>query len=240
MKFDDYISDFYHFMITEGNLAAKTSHDYISRLRFLSDQYEIDDNLTVSTVKEILSSEKERQQSRSVYSSRKALSDFSACLYKFLAFVNSDYHKRIEDSILSEITKIEKSPVLKETQKKAIILSRIGQGTFRKGLINYWQCCSVSGFTSTWILIASHIKPWRVSDNNERLDVFNGLLLLPNLDKLFDKGYMSFDANGRVIYSKLLNAEDKKTLHLTDDLKLRMISPNHVPYLKYHNENCLL
>ena len=48
----------------------------------------------------------------------------------------------------------------------------------------------MSGITSTWILIASHIKPWRVSNNNERLDVYNGLLLLPNLDKLFDKGYI--------------------------------------------------
>ena len=240
MKFDDYISDFYQYMVTEGGLAVKTSHDYISRLRFLAAQYELNDNLTESVVKEILNTEKEKRQYRDVYNSRKSISDFSAGLYKFLDFIKSDYHKRIEDSIISEIVRVEKSQSLKDTEKKAIVLSRIGQGTFRKELINYWGCCSVSGITSTWILIASHIKPWRVSNNNERLDVYNGLLLLPNLDKLFDKGYISFKTNGQVIYSKYLSMDDKKTLHLTDDLKLSKVSPNHIPYLKYHNNFCLL
>lgn len=240
MRFDDYISDFYQYMVTEGGLAVKTSHDYISRLRFLATQYELNDNLTESVVKEILNTEKEKRQYRDVYNSRKSISDFSAGLYKFLDFIKSDYHKRIEDSIISEIVKIEKSQSLKDTEKKAIVLSRIGQGTFRKELINYWGCCSVSGITSTWILIASHIKPWKVSNNNERLDVYNGLLLLPNLDKLFDKGYISFNTNGQVIYSKYLSMDDKKTLHLTDDLKLSKVNPNHIPYLKYHNNFCLL
>ena len=240
MRFDDYISDFYQYMVTEGGLAVKTSHDYISRLRFLATQYELNDNLTESVVKEILNTEKEKRQYRDVYNSRKSISDFSAGLYKFLDFIKSDYHKRIEDSIISEIVKIEKSQSLKDTEKKAIVLSRIGQGTFRKELINYWGRCSVSGITSTWILIASHIKPWRVSNNNERLDVYNGLLLLPNLDKLFDKGYISFNTNGQVIYSKYLSMDDKKTLHLTDDLKLSKVNPNHIPYLKYHNNFCLL
>lgn len=183
MRFDDYISDFYQYMVTEGGLAVKTSHDYISRLRFLATQYELNDNLTESVVKEILNTEKEKRQYRDVYNSRKSISDFSAGLYKFLDFIKSDYHKRIEDSIISEIVKIEKSQSLKDTEKKAIVLSRIGQGTFRKELINYWGCCSVSGITSTWILIASHIKPWRVSNNNERLDVYNGLLSLVSTKK---------------------------------------------------------
>ena len=68
----------------------------------------------------------------------------------------------------------------------------------------------------------------------------SGLLLLPNLDKLFDKGYISFNTNGQVIYSKYLSMDDKKTLHLTDDLKLSKVNPNHIPYLKYHNNYCLL
>lgn len=240
MIFDDYISDFYHYMVNEGNLTPKTSHDYISRLRFLTKRYVIDDDLTKEKIDEILKTEKNLIDTRSVYGSKKAISDFSAGLNKFLAFVASDYHKRIEDSILSEILKIEKTETLKETEKKAIVLSRIGQGNFRKDLIKYWGCCSVSGFPSTWMLVASHIKPWRVSNNKERLDVYNGLLLLPNLDKLFDKGYISFDSKGHIIYSNLLSKEDKKTLSLTDDLNLSQLSPKHIPYLKYHNDNCLL
>lgn len=57
----------------------------------------------------------------------------------------SDYHKRIEDSIISDINQIEKSSSLKETEKKALVLSRVGQGVFRKELIRYWGCCAVSG-----------------------------------------------------------------------------------------------
>ncbi len=83
MRFDDYISDFYQYMVTEGGLAVKTSHDYISRLRFLATQYELNDNLTESVVKEILNTEKEKRQYRDVYNSQKSISDFSAGLYKF-------------------------------------------------------------------------------------------------------------------------------------------------------------
>ena len=51
---------------------------------------------------------------------------------------------------------------------------------------------------------------------------------------------ISFNTNGQVIYSKYLSMDDKKTLHLTDDLKLSKVNPNHIPYLKYHNNFCLL
>ena len=200
----------------------------------------IDESLTDEVVREILNEEEEKRKMRSVYTSRKAISDFSAGLYKFLAFINSDYHKRLHDSIINEIVQIEKSDTLQETEKKSLVLSRIGQGRFRNDLIKYWGCCSVSGFSSTWMLVPSHIKPWRYSNNIERLDVYNGLLLLPNFDKLFDKGYVSFDLKGNVIFSNLLSREDRRTLFLHDDLKLLRLEKQHIPYLKYHNDNCLL
>lgn len=240
MLFDDYISDFYHYMVTEGGLAQKTSHDYISRLKFLAADYMIDESLTKESVKDILSAEEEKRKIRNVYTSRKAISDFSAGLYKFLAFIDSDYYKRLHDSIIKEIVQIEKSDSLQETEKKSLVLSRIGQGRFRNDLINYWGCCAISGFSSTWMLVASHIKPWRDSNNKERLDVYNGLLLLPNFDKLFDKGYISFDSRGRVIFSNLLSKEDRRTLLLQDGMQLLRLEERHIPYLKYHNDNCLL
>ncbi|MDX1521473.1 MAG: HNH endonuclease signature motif containing protein, partial [Anaerolineae bacterium] len=68
---------------------------------------------------------------------------------------------------------------LSDTEREAIIQSRIGQGKFRTMLINYWQCCAVTGCQNETLLRASHIKPWRNSKNEERLDVYNGLLLIP-------------------------------------------------------------
>ena len=61
------------------------------------------------------------------------------------------------------------------------------------------------------VLIASHIKPWKDSDENERLDIDNGLLLCPNHDKAFDRGYISFDDNGLIITTIQYNDEIKLT-----------------------------
>ena len=52
------------------------------------------------------------------------------------------------------------------------------------------------------LLVASHIKPWSISDANEKLDIHNGLLMCPNHDKLFDRGYISFDDTGRILISE--------------------------------------
>lgn len=74
---------------------------------------------------------------------------------------------------------------LSETEKDSIIKARIGQGIFRQQLIQLWGGCSVTGFKNEKFLKASHIKPWRDSSNQERLDKYNGLLLVPNLDRSF-------------------------------------------------------
>lgn len=90
------------------------------------------------------------------------------------------------------------------------------------------------------MLIASHIKPWRDAANQERLDTYNGLLLLPNYDKLFDLGYVSFTQTGKIMYSRLLDKFDREAIGLTSDLHLVKLENQHLKYLKYHNENCFL
>lgn len=181
-----------------------------------------------------------KRQERSVYTSKKSLSDFRAGLNKFLAFINSDYHKRIADSIITEIKAVENDNTIKMTEKDSIVKSRIGQGIFRKGLIEYWHGCAISQCPLTWMLIASHIKPWRDADNQERLDPYNGLLLLPNYDKLFDLGYISFNSKGKIMYSRLLDKFDRETIGLTNNLHLVKLEEQHLKYLKYHNDNCFL
>ena len=92
-------------------------------------------------------------------------------------------------NVLQEIEQFKDSyETLQETTRQSVILSRIGQGQFRTDLIEYWQGCSISGCKQIEVLRASHIKPWRSSSNTERLDLYNGLLLLPNLDACFDSG----------------------------------------------------
>lgn len=94
---------------------------------------------------------------------------------------------------------------LGETEREVIIKARGGQDPFRDGLIARWGGCSVTGCGLTEVLIASHIKPWSKRETPaERLGAANGLLWTPNLDRLFDRGLVSFDDNFRITYSPLL------------------------------------
>jgi putative restriction endonuclease len=129
---------------------------------------------------------------------------------------------------------------LSETEKDSLVRSRIGQGDFRRKLFLYWKGCSVTGVCNTSFLKASHIKPWRYSNNNERLDLYNGLLLIPNLDLLFDLGYISFMDNGRIILSKILSNNDMLSLDIKKEYCLRKVSPLHLKYLKYHRDNVFI
>ena len=125
---------------------------------------------------------------------------------------------------------------LDKTTRQAVIQSRIGQGRFRSGLIEYWQGGAVTGCQIASLLRASHIKPWRLSNNNERLDPFNGLLLVPNLDVAFDLGYISFENNGQIIISGRLGEESLLQLGIDFGMKLRKIEDGHINYLQYHRK----
>lgn len=96
----------------------------------------------------------------------------------------------IED--LADIERRVSSP----TQREALVQARVGQGRFRADVTRLWgraETCALTGITLPELLIASHIKPWRESDDDERLDPANGLLLATHADKLFDRHLLSFD-----------------------------------------------
>jgi predicted restriction endonuclease len=126
---------------------------------------------------------------------------------------------------------------LSESEREAIVKARIGQGRFRQSLIDYWSGCAVTGCLATALLHASHIKPWAQANLKERLSLFNGLLLSPNLDTCFDKGYISFDDDGRILISNHLTAEDASVLGVHADMRLSRIEPEHKYYLNFHRTN---
>jgi putative restriction endonuclease len=107
----------------------------------------------------------------------------------------------------SEVDDIERSKgqlaQLPETEREQVVKSRLGQGKFRERLIAYWDGrCAVTGVDHPTLLTASHIKPWRISSNSERLNPSNGLLLIPQYDRLFDRGLVTFDRDGAIMISK--------------------------------------
>jgi len=125
---------------------------------------------------------------------------------------------------------------LTETERDSVVKSRRGQGKFRDALVKLWAECSVTKCKNTSILKASHIKPWKDSDNNERLDVYNGLLLTPNLDALFDGGLISFKDSGEVILSSFLDGDTLNKLGVTGTEILTSLSNERKKYMQYHRD----
>lgn len=126
---------------------------------------------------------------------------------------------------------------LSSTERDAIVKARIGQGRFREYLIEYWSCCAVTGCKEIPLLRASHIKPWARATLEERLSMYNGLLLSPTIDLCFDSGYVSFDDNGRLLVSESLSLDDAARLGISPEMHLLRIDPEHLKYLQYHREN---
>lgn len=141
---------------------------------------------------------------------------------------------------IQEIREYESSPQnqnLQKTERESIIQSRVGQGQFRTGLIRFWGKCAVTNCQAVEILRASHIKPWRESSNAERLDVYNGLLLIPNLDVAFDSGFITFADDGKIMIGNSLVEQDRLKLGIDPEMKISGITQKHFRYLKYHREN---
>lgn len=130
-------------------------------------------------------------------------------------------------------TEVEK---LTKPEKEILVKYRLQQSTFRKNLLLYWEGCSVTGCKNSRLLIASHIKPYSESNDDEKYDPNNGLILTPNLDKLFDSNLISFNEDGTILISESLEYEDLAILNITgrEILQTKKITPLIQKYLECH------
>jgi hypothetical protein len=137
------------------------------------------------------------------------------------------------------LSDLEALSTLPETERQSLALCRVGQGEFRAQLVSYWNCCAVTGASCIPLLKASHIKPWRESSNKERLDVFNGLLLSPNIDAAFDTGYITFDSQGKIVLSNAIAGAPAFQLHINAKLRInqKLLRPEHEVYLEHHRRH---
>jgi hypothetical protein len=125
---------------------------------------------------------------------------------------------------------------LTETEREVLIRARLRQGQFRTDLLVRWdRQCAVTGCSVEEVLRASHIKPWHCCDNQERLNPENGLLLIANLDVLFDKFLITFDNDGRMLISDRIEEGFYQQLGLPGALR-RPPTPGQQSFLEYHRE----
>ncbi|WP_444437553.1 HNH endonuclease [Pseudomonas sp. A6] len=128
------------------------------------------------------------------------------------------------------------------TEVERLVRQRVGQDHYRDALLNYWGgACAVTGVAVTEALRASHAKPWaECTDDTERLDAFNGFLLVANLDALFDRFLISFDDAGHLLISARLSPDDLHGLGIHPEMTLRWLASEHRHYLQWHRERFLL
>jgi putative restriction endonuclease len=125
----------------------------------------------------------------------------------------------------------------KGADKEVIAKSRVGQGLFRRDVLNLWDStCPITNVNHAKLLIASHILPWQLSTSEEKVDGYNGLPLSPNADKLFDNGLISFSDNGDMLLSNEITQELLIRLGIEPLTKILKVKPQNKPYLQRHRE----
>ena len=148
----------------------------------------------------------------------------------------SDYHAAVAQAV-------EAMPAeARGTEVERLVRQRVGQARYRDALLTYWGgACAVTGVAVTEALRASHAKPWaECADDAERLDAFNGFLLVANLDALFDRFLISFDDTGHLLTSTRLSQSGLPGLGIHSGMTLRWLASEHRHYLQWHRERFLL
>jgi putative restriction endonuclease len=137
---------------------------------------------------------------------------------------------------------IEKSESITETERESLVIARRGQGLFKACVMRLEKSCRVTKVANLEHLRASHCKPWRDSNNDERLNGENGLLLTPSIDHLFDRGFISFEDAGRLIISPVAHIESLRRMGIETEkpLDVGVFSEGQRAFLEYHRNSVFL
>lgn len=148
-----------------------------------------------------------------------------------------EYISRYNLTLSSYISNINTNlELLNGSEKHTLVKTRVNQNKFRTLLLEkYSSNCCLCHNAFEPILVASHIKPWSVSDSNEKVNPSNRLLLCATHDKLFDLGYIAFSDTGNIMVSSHLSQNDKILSNISEKMKISVTSDN-IEFIRYHRE----
>jgi hypothetical protein len=137
---------------------------------------------------------------------------------------------------------VESDAHLSDTVRTALITARRGQGLFKLRVMEIERRCRITGVENPTHLVASHTKPWRDSNNDERLDGENGLLLTPSIDHLFDRGFISFEDKGQLIISPVAHTRSLNRMGVETEriVNVGPFSEGQRHFLDYYRNAVLL
>lgn len=123
-----------------------------------------------------------------------------------------------------------------DLEKIQLIKARRGQGLFKANVRLYETECRITHVQSIKHLRASHIKPWRDSNDHEKIDGANGLLLAPHVDHLFDRGFISFSGEGKLLVSPKLDVSVLEKWAISLPLTVGEFKSMQRDFLEYHQD----
>ncbi|MGH9436885.1 MAG: HNH endonuclease [Terriglobia bacterium] len=147
-----------------------------------------------------------------------------------------DSQQSPDAKVLDDIHVIETDHSVPETQRMQLAKARVGQGFFRKQVILLDGACRVTGVTDTRVLIASHIKPWHDSTNPERISGYNGMLLSPHVDALFDEQLITFEDNGQMHVHPSLSKDVLDRWSIDPKRHVESFRPEQHQFLDHHRQ----
>ncbi|MCH8945598.1 MAG: HNH endonuclease [Nanoarchaeota archaeon] len=159
-------------------------------------------------------------------------------LYYFRIFVDYFGEEEHPSIIKEEIEEIEEDPSINEEEKKIITRARVGQGEYRRKLLEQCPFCPITMISDDRLLIASHIKPWAKCDTKEeKMDPKNGFMFTPTFDFLFDRGYISFENDKSILISPWLSKMTLSKLNISPGKKYTQLPiDGREEYLQYHRD----
>ena len=169
----------------------------------------------------------------------KLVDEKSKLFYYFRLF--ADYFGEAQHPYMidKEEERIEESSESKE-EKIQLIRARVGQGEYRKNLLEQCPFCPITLISDDRLLIASHIKPWAVANDFEKTDPKNGFMLTPTFDRLFDRGFLSFTNDKKTILSPFLSNMTYSKLGISDNKIISLLpTEGRENYLEFHRTTIL-
>jgi hypothetical protein len=119
-------------------------------------------------------------------------------------------------------------------EQEQLIMARRGQGVFRHNVRLVENKCRITLVEDSRHLIASHIKPWKAAQGEEKISQNNGLLLSPHVDHLFDGGLISFENSGRLLLSDGLSLDVLDKWNLPRILDSPSLNSEQQFFMEYH------
>ncbi|WP_418565838.1 HNH endonuclease [Peptacetobacter sp.] len=134
---------------------------------------------------------------------------------------------------------LQKETKKEKKKKEEISYARDGQGKYREKLLEQCHYCPFTMISDERLLIASHIKPWAASNEREKTDPYNGYMLSPLYDKLFDRGFITFTSDRHIILSDFISSYTWKKIGLKNNtfIKNLPMDEKRKEYLKFHHKS---